>query len=201
MRLTAAKRRSPSTSAMRPAVQTSRRKYWGVSKRSVYPRLSATSIRPQAAANPGAKPPGKWPPVRHPHRWPMWLLPRHRDAHRFLWRDHVCRGLSRLSERDLNPSDPTVERIPSSTVVRRDRRAGIIADIAAIIGGEDHRGCGRYLSLTDLLAIDIERCRPALPKTSAGIGKLHADLMLTGRDRGSRTRHRSAECREGCSST
>ena len=54
----------------------------------------------------------------------------------------------------------------------------MLADIAAVVSGEDHRLRHRNGPLADLLAINIERHLAALAKTAASIGKLHAHLVL-----------------------
>ncbi len=58
-------------------------------------------------------------------------------------RDQVIRVLGGLGDRDLHALDATRERVAARAVVRGDRRAGVLADVAAVVGGEDHRRRGR----------------------------------------------------------
>ena len=76
-----------------------------------------------------------------------------------------------------------LKRLSPGLVLRRDRRAAVLADIAAVVGGEDHRQRGVDLPLAGLLAVDEERRLAALAQAAAGVGELHAHLVLAGRDR------------------
>src|SRR5258708_21703188 len=68
-------------------------------------------------------------------------------------------------------------------VVLGDRGAAVLADVAAVVGGEDHRLRHWDGSFADLLAVDIERHLSALAEAAAGVGKLHAYLVLPRRQR------------------
>ena len=56
--------------------------------------------------------------------------------------------------------------------------AAVLPDIAAVVGGEDHRLRHGNRPLADLLVINIERHLAALAKTAASIGELYAQLVL-----------------------
>ena len=53
-----------------------------------------------------------------------------------------------------------------------------------VIGREHHRRRGRDLHVAVLLAVDEQRCRPALTEPAAVVFELDADLVLAGRDSG-----------------
>src|ERR1700746_479465 len=59
--------------------------------------------------------------------------------------------------------------------------AAVLADVAAVVGGEDHRLGHWDDPFADLLAVDVERHVSALTEAAAGVGKLHADLVLARR--------------------
>src|SRR6516164_10683723 len=95
-----------------------------------------------------------------------------------------CSKLSAASPiSKLHPFDSSVECIAPRAVVRGDWGAAILADVAAVVSGEDHRLRHGNGPLADLLAINIERHLAALAKTAASIGKLHAHLVLACRER------------------
>src|SRR6202023_2405289 len=75
----------------------------------------------------------------------------------------------------------SVESIAARAVVLRHGGAAVLADVAAVVGGEDHRLRHWDGPFADLLAVDIERDLSALAETAAGIGKLHAYLVLARR--------------------
>src|SRR5215469_1532078 len=83
-----------------------------------------------------------------------------------------------LADGKLHTFNGAVETIAPRTVVLRDRRAAVLADIAAVVGGEDHSLRHRDGTFADLLAVDIKRHLSSLAEAAAGIGKLHAHLML-----------------------
>src|SRR5208282_3837427 len=129
----------------------------------------------------------RWAPqgsaARSPSPSLIRLLPRHSYSDSFLLRDKVIEALGRFAYGELHPLDFSVECIPSRAVVRGDRGAAVLPDIAAVVGGEDHRLRHGNGPLADLLAINIERHLAALAKTAASVGKLHAHLVLARRQR------------------
>src|SRR5215469_12070267 len=111
-----------------------------------------------------------------------YLLPRHGDADGVLGFDQVVDALGGVGDLDLDSFYGAVELIAAGTIVGRNRRARVDADIATVIGGEDHRLCHRDLAFADLCAINEERYFPALTQSAAGVGELHAHLALARRD-------------------
>ena len=126
-------------------------------------------------------------PYRAAGHW-QYLLPRHRDADGVLRRDHVIRVGRIVGDREQHALDLAVEGVALRAVLRGDRSAGVLADVAAVVGGEDHRQRGADLSLAGLLAVDVERRLAALAQAAAGVGELHAHLVLARRDRPVRNR-------------
>src|SRR4029434_2827094 len=80
-------------------------------------------------------------------------------------------------------SDATVESMCLRAVVRGNGCAAIFADVATVVGGEDNRQRRVDVSLADVLTIDVERRLATLAQTAAGVGELHAHLMLARGDR------------------
>src|SRR5438132_10351195 len=111
------------------------------------------------------------------------LLPCHSNADSIFRRDEVIQALGRIAYSELHPLDRSGERIAARAVVRRHWGAAVLADVAAVVGGEDHRLRHRDGSVADLLAVDIERHLAALAEAAAGVGKLHAYLVLARRQR------------------
>src|ERR1700674_2155630 len=109
------------------------------------------------------------------------LLPCHSDADSFLRRDEVIRALGRVADGELHSLHRPVKSIAARAVVLRDGGAAVLADVAAVVGGKDHCLRHRDSPFADLLAVDIERHLSALAETAAGVGKLHAYLVLARR--------------------
>src|SRR6516162_2624108 len=109
------------------------------------------------------------------------LLPRHGDADRILRRDEVIRALGRFADGELNTLYRSIKRIAARAVVLGHGGAAVLADVAAVIRGKDHRLSHRDGAFAHLLAIDIKRHLAALAEAASGIGKLHADLVLARR--------------------
>src|SRR5258708_22266655 len=93
------------------------------------------------------------------------------------------RVLGRIGDGELHPFDTSVESVATRAVVRGDGGAAVLAGVAAVVGGEDHRLRHWDGSFADLLAVDIERHLSALAEATAGIGKLHAYLTIARRQR------------------
>src|SRR3954451_8193736 len=93
-------------------------------------------------------------------------------------RAEMIRVLRRISEGELHPFDHSGEGVIPRTVVGGDGGAAIHTDVAAVIGGEDHRLRHWDRPIADRLAIDVERYLSALPESTAGVHELHAYLML-----------------------
>src|SRR6185437_16254849 len=111
------------------------------------------------------------------------LLARQRDADSVLRRDEVVRVLSGAGNGDLDALDSAVEGVAARAVVRGNGGAAILADVAAVVGGEDHRLSHRDGAFADLLAVDKERDLAALAEAPAGVGEFHANLALAGGQR------------------
>ena len=62
------------------------------------------------------------------------LLARHRDADSVLRRDEVVRVLSGLGYGKLHPLHSAVERVAARAIVRGNGGAGVLADVAAVVG-------------------------------------------------------------------
>ena len=107
----------------------------------------------------------------------MCLLPRHRDANGRLRVNQMVGAFRGLGDRELYALDPAVERVAVRPVVGRDRSAGVLADIAAVVGREDVRQRRVDVAFSDLLAVGVERDLAALAQAAAGVGELHPDLM------------------------
>src|SRR5450631_1023910 len=114
----------------------------------------------------------------------LGLLPRHRDADSVLRRYQVISILGGVSDGDLNAFDATVECVAMRSIVLGNRSAGVLADIAAIVGREDHRQGHRNDSFTDLLAIGVQSHFAALSKPTAVVRELHAHLVISSGYRG-----------------
>ena len=88
--------------------------------------------------------------------------------------------LGSVGDGDLHALDTTIEGIAAWAVVRRDRGSAVLADVTAVISGEDHRKRHGNVPFADLLAVNVQRRPAALAQAAAGIGELHAHLVLTG---------------------
>ncbi len=88
-----------------------------------------------------------------------------------------------IRDRELHALDLAVEVVAHRAVVRRNRRARILTDIRAVIGGEDRRQRRLDVPLAYLLAVGVKRHLATLAETAASIGELHADLVLACRER------------------
>ena len=83
-----------------------------------------------------------------------------------------------VRDRELHALDLAVEVVANRTVVRRYRGTRILTDIEAVVGGEDHRQRCLDVPLADLLAVGVKGHLAALAEAAAGVGELHADLVL-----------------------
>src|SRR6266404_4064250 len=97
----------------------------------------------------------------------------------------MLRALGRIADGELHPLDCSVKSIAARAVVLGHGGAAVLSDVAAVIGGEDHRLRHWDCSFADLLAVDIKSDLSALAETAAGVGKLHAHLVFA---RGQRLR-------------
>src|SRR6476646_7350097 len=100
------------------------------------------------------------------------LLPRHRNADGFLRRHLVVDGFGRLGDCDLHALDSAVEGVVAWPVVFGYGCAGVLADVAAIVGGEDHRQRGGDLPVADVIAVGVQGDLAALAQAAAGVGEL-----------------------------
>src|SRR6266446_4163060 len=140
-------------------------------------------LSPGQAANTSLNAPAEPLPRRDPSPFLIRLLPRHSDADSIFRRDEMLRALGRIADGELHPLDCSVKSIAARAVVRGHGGAAVLADVAAVVGGEDHRLRHWDCSFTDLLAVDIKSDLSALAETAAGVGKLHAYLVLACRQR------------------
>jgi len=109
------------------------------------------------------------------------LLLRHRNLEPLFRRDQVV--VIVLLQVDLHPVDLTTKLVIARAVIRRDRGALILADVAGLIGGENHRYRHVDAALAVLLAVYIERDRAPLRQAAAVVLELHTHLVLAGGDR------------------
>ncbi len=79
--------------------------------------------------------------------------------------------------------DRAAEALALRRVVVRDRRRRVAADIAGLVGREDHRHGSFDPALADLLAVDVERDCSALAQAPSVVGELHPHLMRSCRNR------------------
>src|SRR3954469_7490130 len=91
---------------------------------------------------------------------------------------HTLRG---IRDRELHALDAAIEPVAARAVVRRNGSAAVLADVAAIVGREDHRQRGGNDPFTDLLPVGIQSHLTALSKPSAVIAELHAHLVVASR--------------------
>src|SRR6478736_1036472 len=120
---------------------------------------------------------------RRSARPPRGSLLRHRDPQALLGRDEVIEVLGRLRDVDLDPLDGPGEAAALRGVVVTDRRGRVRADVARLIGREDHRDGGLDAALAGLRAVEVEGDGAALAEAAAVVGELHAHLMGAGWDR------------------
>ena len=118
----------------------------------------------------------------------MCLLPRHRDADGLFRVNQVIDVLGGLGDRELYALDPAVEPVAVRPVVGRDRSAGVLADIAAVVSREDVRQRRIDVAFSHLLAVGVERDCATFAQATAGVGKFHPDLVIAGRNRGASLR-------------
>jgi hypothetical protein len=90
----------------------------------------------------------------------------------------VGRILRTVGERERYSLDAPVERIVARAVVLRHRRAGVLANVQAIVGREDDGERGFHASFAGLLPIDEEAHLSALAGAAAAIRELHAHLVV-----------------------
>ena len=63
-------------------------------------------------------------------------------------------------------------------VVGGDQCALLGADVAGVVGGEDHCGGGVDVSLAGLGAVDVQRDGAALAEAAAVVAELHPHLVV-----------------------
>jgi hypothetical protein len=94
----------------------------------------------------------------------------------------MIRALCRIPDGKLHPFDRAVESVAATRpVIWRIRRAAVLAYVATVIGGENHRLRHRDGSFADLFAINVQRHLSALAKAATSISEFHAHLMLASR--------------------
>src|SRR4029077_4383620 len=89
--------------------------------------------------------------------------------------------LGGIGDGDLDTLDATGELVATWSIILRDGRSRIAANVAAIVGREDHCGRGRNLACAHLLAVDVEGCGPAFAETATRVGELHPYLVIARR--------------------
>ena len=80
--------------------------------------------------------------------------------------NQVVGAFGGLGDRELYALDPAVERVAVRPVVGRDRSAGVLADIAAVVSREDVRQRRVDVALSHLLAVGVERDRATFAQAS-----------------------------------
>ena len=95
----------------------------------------------------------------------------------------MVRVLGGLGNGELDALHSAVERVATRAIVWGNRGAGILADVTAVVGREDHGLSHRDGVFADLLAVDKERHLAALAEAPASIGEFHPNLMVAGRQR------------------
>src|SRR5262249_60239658 len=98
-----------------------------------------------------------------------------------LGREELIRALGRSPKAGLHALARPVEGVPARAVVWGPGGTAVFADIAAVVGRENHRLGYRDRAFADLLAVYIECHLPAFAEAATGIGKLHAHLVLARR--------------------
>ena len=96
-----------------------------------------------------------------------------------------------LLQVDLDPVHLAAELVAARAVVRRHRRAVLLADVAGLVAREGHRHGLLDAALADRLAVHEERHAAALGQAAAVVLELHPHLVLAGRDRLCRLRRTS----------
>src|SRR5215469_4048571 len=87
-------------------------------------------------------------------------------------------ALGGVGDSKLHSLDRAIELVSTRTVIQRDRRAGIHANIAAVISGEDHSLRHRYFAFSGFLAVYEHGHFAAFTQTATGVGELHAYLVF-----------------------
>src|SRR5262245_40606770 len=90
----------------------------------------------------------------------------------------MIRVLGRIGDGQLHPLNSSVESVAARAVVWRHRRAAVLSDVAAVVGGENHRLRHWDSPFAGLLAVDKEGHSTALAEAAASVGKLHAHLVF-----------------------
>src|SRR4051795_6652576 len=103
------------------------------------------------------------------------LLDRGRDADALLRGDQVVVVVEAGVE--LYPAHAAVEAARAAGVVVTDGRAGVIAHVAGLVAGVDHRHRALDTALANHRAVDVERDGAALAEPSAVVGELHPHLV------------------------
>jgi hypothetical protein len=95
----------------------------------------------------------------------------------------VIRVLWIIRNREQHPLDVAVEAVADRAVVRGHRGARILTDIAAIIGGEDHRLRHGDVAFAGRFSVHKQGHLAALAEAAAGVSELHAHLVLAREER------------------
>src|SRR5690606_10652429 len=114
---------------------------------------------------------------------PLRLLPGHRDADGLLGTDHVVLVVGGLFDGELHALDLAVKGVAGRTIVGRNGRARVLADVETVIGREDGGQCRLDDAFTDLGSIDVEGHLAALAWAAAVVGEFHAHLVVARRNR------------------
>src|SRR5262249_25211718 len=113
-----------------------------------------------------------------PSRPLLLSLPRHRDANSVLRLDQVICAFRGVGDGELHTFHRAVEGVAQRAVVRGNRGAAVLTNIAAVVGGENHCQGRVDVAFADLLAVDVERSLAAFSQAAPGLGELHAYLII-----------------------
>ena len=110
------------------------------------------------------------------------LLPRHREPDCLLRVDEVFLRRA-LGDRELYALDLSVERVAERTIVGRDGRAAVFADITTVVGREDGRERCTDTPFADVLAVDEQGHIAALAQAAPVVCEFHPHLVRALRNR------------------
>src|SRR5436190_18281349 len=106
------------------------------------------------------------------------LLDGHRDAKASFVGDQVIVVVEAGIE--LHPLHAAREVARLAGVVLADRGAGVVADIAGLVGGVDHRHGASDPALANSVGVDVESGDAAFAEATAVVAELHPYLVLAG---------------------
>src|ERR1700731_808945 len=84
---------------------------------------------------------------------------------------------------ELDPVNFAAESVAAWAVIRRDRRTFILADVAGLIAGVDHRDRHVQAAFAVFLAVHVQRDGTPFGQAAAVILELHAHLVFASGNR------------------